>query len=856
MRKLTKKLFSTISSERKITATEQDVARETQLQEPRDSKPAAIAALLSADSDDESPTTSLRKVPSLFTKPLQINTNNSSYPRYLPSEIPSEGFLHFVRMPTFGTSMDYDNKPYTVYCLEVRSTLTMPFTWTVYRRFSHFCRLRQSLHDCEGIKVPELPPRPHEYSHDQTINRKRQLEEWLHSLIEMHLKTPGMEPLIHNAHVRRFLTENFNVEPAAFTHRYSSPRQIPSNHSLLSTPASPGGSKVSIHDFNVVTTIGKGAFGQVFLVKSKRDATQLYAMKSFRRKDMKRDRQYDIIEKERKIMEGLHCPFIVEMHFVLKTKESLFFILDYCAGGELLFHLSRLGRFPERTAKFYCAELCLALEYLHERDIMYRDLKPENILLSAHGHVKLVDFGLAKGHVSSHISGARTYCGTEQYLAPEVLDRQDYGKAVDWWALGMILYEMLTGLPPWYDAENQQEVFAGIRYGVLKFPRYISRLSAVMVQALLCREPHRRLGSGSGGTSDVKEHAYFHDIDWIDLAELQIPPPILPCASPHDVHSAKNFEEEFKRMSVDAFCHWDELVDEPDEGDALPPTKTRLQPTKEQSDETDEDSVDPDVEPAARSSDASLMHPSSVSRHSSWDQDAAKEIIKTAHATSLERRGLFLPSTTTAVASEVSRPAFAHPIAVVPSPHSTAPSMSSASSPASEATSLPSSSSSTSISSDASFAMSSAASSLPGSSKKSYLTYGLEPRSLQTTPLFSSSRKTVATMTLPTPAAVSHHDVHEEDDIVEHESREVPPSSTASLVDSLDDEASQIKIQYHASTSGHPVSLAGQLKQYKSQQELLPRSEMNNDEVLSSGVPKTKPSGAIQHSFRQFLRLA
>eukprot|EP01033_Poteriospumella_lacustris_P001935 gene1935-1400_t len=340
----------------------------------------------------------------------------------------------------------------------------------------------------------------------------------------------------------------------------------------------------------------------------------------------------------------------------------------------------------------------------------------------------------------------------------------------------MILYEMLTGLPPWYDAENQQEVFAGIRYGVLKFPRYISRLSAVMVQALLCREPHRRLGSGSGGTSDVKEHAYFHDIDWIDLAELQIPPPILPCASPHDVHSAKNFEEEFKRMSVDAFCHWDELVDEPDEGDALPPTKTRLQPTKEQSDETDEDSVDPDVEPSARSSDASLMHPSSVSRHSSWDQDAAKEIIKTAHATSLERRGLFLPSTTTAVASEVSRPA--------------------------------------------------------------------------------SSRKTVATMTLPTPAAVSHHDVHEEDDIVEHESREVPPSSTASLVDSLDDEASQIKIQYHASTSGHPVSLAGQLKQYKSQQELLPRSEMNNEEVLSSGVPKTKPSGAIQHSFRQFLRLA
>lgn len=855
MRKLTKKLFSTIGSERKITATEHDAARDAPLQQEHEVKPAAVAALLSADSDDESPTTSLRKVPSLFAKPPQINTSsNSSYPRYLPSEIPAEGFLQFMRMPSFGTSLDDDNKPYTVYCLEVRSTLTMPFTWTVYRRFSQFCRLRQSLQDYEGIKLPELPPRQHEYSHEQTINRKRLLEEWLHSLIEMHLKTPGMEPLIHNAHVRRFLTENFNMEPASFAHRYSSPRQIPSNHSLLSTPASPGGSKVSIHDFNVVTTIGKGAFGQVFLVKSKRDVTQLYAMKSFRRKDMKRDRQYDIIEKERKIMEGLHCPFIVELQFVLKTKESLFFVLDYCAGGELLFHLSRLGRFPERMAKFYCAELCLALEYLHERDIMYRDLKPENILLSAQGHVKLVDFGLAKGQVSSYVTGARTYCGTEQYLAPEVLDRQDYGKAVDWWALGMILYEMLTGLPPWYNADNQHEVFAGIRYGVLKFPRYISRLSALMVQALLCREPHRRLGSGHGGTSDVKEHAYFHDIDWIDLAELQIPPPIVPCASPHDVHSAKNFEEEFKRMSVDAFCHWDELVDEPDEHEALPPMKTRLQPTKEH-DETDEDSVDPDVEPAARSSDVSLMHPPSVSRHSSWDQDAAKEIVKATHATSLERRGLFLPSTTTAVASEPSRPVFPQAVASVPSPHSTVPSMSSMSSPTSDVTSLPSSSSSASISSDASFAVSSAASSLPGSSKKSHLTVGLEPRSLLTTPLYGSSRKTVATTALPVPSAASHHDLHEDDDIVEHESREVPASSTASLVDSLDDEASHIKIQYHGSTSGNPTSLAGQLKQYKSQQELLPRAEMHDEEALSSGVPKTKSTGVLQHSFRQFLRL-
>lgn len=240
MRKLTKKIFSSLSSERKgaTTAFAECPEDKEEVQSAVQTQP--------VDSDDDSPTTSVRKVPVISKlPPMNIqNSNSSLYPRFLPTEMPLESPLQFTKIPSFGTCIDNDDKPYTVYCIEVRSSMTMPFTWNVYRRFSQFCRLRNSLIDCEGIKVPELPPRSPEYSLEQTISRKRLLEEWLHTVIEMHLKTPGMEPIIHNEQVRRFLTEDFNIEPPSFTTRYSSPRQIPSNHSLICSPASPGGSKV------------------------------------------------------------------------------------------------------------------------------------------------------------------------------------------------------------------------------------------------------------------------------------------------------------------------------------------------------------------------------------------------------------------------------------------------------------------------------------------------------------------------------------------------------------------------------------------------------------------------------------
>lgn len=148
-------------------------------------------------------------------------------------------------------------------------------------------------------------------------------------------------------------------------------------------------------------------------------------------------------------------PFIARMHSAFQDHSTLFFVLDYCAGGELFFHLSRLKCFTEPMARFYAAEITLAIDHIHGLNVVYRDLKPENILLGQDGHVKLVDFGLAKENVFDYDQGANSFCGTYEYLAPEVLARKGHGKAVDWWNLGMVLFEMLTGLPPWYTKEQK-----------------------------------------------------------------------------------------------------------------------------------------------------------------------------------------------------------------------------------------------------------------------------------------------------------------------------------------------------------------------------------------------------------------
>jgi serine/threonine protein kinase len=206
-------------------------------------------------------------------------------------------------------------------------------------------------------------------------------------------------------------------------------------------------------------------------------------------------------------------PFIVGMNMAFQSKDKLYFVLDYCAGGELFFHLGKLGKFPENRSRFYAAEIVLAISYVHSLDIIYRDLKPENVLLDAQGHIRLTDFGLSKEGISSSSSGANSFCGTPEYLAPEILNRQGHGRAVDWWSLGALLYEMLTGLPPFY-CQDRERLFEKIRRSELHYPASVSAPAKSVLVGLLTKDPTRRLGSGSEDSDKIKRHDFFKEIDF------------------------------------------------------------------------------------------------------------------------------------------------------------------------------------------------------------------------------------------------------------------------------------------------------------------------------------------------------
>jgi len=252
--------------------------------------------------------------------------------------------------------------------------------------------------------------------------------------------------------------------------------------------------------------------------------SEMFALKVLRKDNIIRRNQVEHTRTERNVLGYIKHPFIVGLNMAFQTKDKLYFVLDYCAGGELFFHLGKLGKFPEPRTKFYAAEITLAIDHVHKLDIIYRDLKPENVLLDARGHVRLTDFGLSKEGISQSSSGANSFCGTPEYLAPEILNRQGHGRAVDWWSLGALLYEMLTGLPPFY-CRDREKLFDKIRRAELTYPRYLSQRACHILRGLLTRDPQMRLGSGENDADDIKTHVFFNDIDWARLDQGLIDPP-------------------------------------------------------------------------------------------------------------------------------------------------------------------------------------------------------------------------------------------------------------------------------------------------------------------------------------------
>lgn len=282
-------------------------------------------------------------------------------------------------------------------------------------------------------------------------------------------------------------------------------------------------------DFDILRLLGKGTFGQVYQVR-KLDNGRIYAMKILLKKLIVKKKEIAHTIGERNILVrtlAAALPFIVGLKFSFQTLTDLYLVTDYMSGGELFWHLQKEGRFSEDRAKFYIAELVLALEHLHDNDIVYRDLKPENILLDANGHIALCDFGLSKANLNND-GTTNTFCGTTEYLAPEVLlDETGYTKMVDFWSLGVLIFEMCCGWLPFY-ADNTQQMYKNIAFGKVRFPKEVlSPEGRSFVKGLLNRNPKHRLGAVNDAR-ELKTHPFFHDIDWALLKAKDIPPPFKP----------------------------------------------------------------------------------------------------------------------------------------------------------------------------------------------------------------------------------------------------------------------------------------------------------------------------------------
>uniref|UniRef100_A0A2K6B982 non-specific serine/threonine protein kinase n=1 Tax=Macaca nemestrina TaxID=9545 RepID=A0A2K6B982_MACNE len=294
-----------------------------------------------------------------------------------------------------------------------------------------------------------------------------------------------------------------------------------------------GFEKADPSQFELLKVLGQGSYGKVFLVRKVKgsDAGQLYAMKVLKKATLKvRDRVRSKMERD--ILAEVNHPFIVKLHYAFQTEGKLYLILDFLRGGDLFTRLSKEVMFTEEDVKFYLAELALALDHLHGLGIIYRDLKPENILLDEEGHIKITDFGLSKEAID-HDKRAYSFCGTIEYMAPEVVNRRGHTQSADWWSFGVLMFEMLTGSLP-FQGKDRKETMALILKAKLGMPQFLSGEAQSLLRALFKRNPCNRLGAGIDGVEEIKRHPFFVTIDWNS-------PGVPPSANAHHLFRGFSF---------------------------------------------------------------------------------------------------------------------------------------------------------------------------------------------------------------------------------------------------------------------------------------------------------------------------
>lgn len=302
---------------------------------------------------------------------------------------------------------------------------------------------------------------------------------------------------------------------------------------------------VTLDDFQIMKVLGRGSYGKVCLVQYKK-TKEYYAMKSLKKDVLLDEDQVESTLLEKKILQSLDFPFLVGMVFCFQTEERIYFVMPFVQGGELFQHLRNSKYFPEDKVKFYAAIIGLSLEYLHTHGIVYRDIKPENILMEVDGYLKLIDFGMAK--ILEGDEKANSFCGTPEYLAPEIITGEGHNVNADWWSYGTLIYEMLFGIPPFF-CENVEKMYELITHANVRFPKKItaSEEAKDLLLKLLVKDQNQRLGS-KGGFNSIREHPWFKGYDFDSLLQKKIPAPFKPTLS--DSLDVRNFDTEFTSEDI------------------------------------------------------------------------------------------------------------------------------------------------------------------------------------------------------------------------------------------------------------------------------------------------------------------
>ncbi|THC97947.1 hypothetical protein EYZ11_002584 [Aspergillus tanneri] len=304
--------------------------------------------------------------------------------------------------------------------------------------------------------------------------------------------------------------------------------------------------RIGLDHFNFLAVLGKGNFGKVMLAETK-STKKLYAIKVLKKEFIIENDEVESTKSEKRVFliaNKERHPFLLNLHACFQTETRVYFVMEYISGGDLMLHIQR-GQFGLKRAQFYASEVLLALKYFHENGVIYRDLKLDNILLTLDGHIKIADYGLCKENMW-YGATTSTFCGTPEFMAPEILLDKKYGRAVDWWAFGVLIYQMLLQQSP-FRGEDEDEIYDAILADEPLYPIHMPRDSVSILQKLLTREPELRLGSGPTDAQEVMSHAFFRNVNWDDIYHKRVPPPFMPTiTSPTDT---SNFDQEFTSVT-------------------------------------------------------------------------------------------------------------------------------------------------------------------------------------------------------------------------------------------------------------------------------------------------------------------